>query len=144
MLVNLTRRGDYAIRAAITLARPGTGQLTGAELAGATGIPASYLPQIMGALVRKGIVANRRGRNGGYRLARSAQAITLLEVVAAADGGDRQRTCILRGGPCRGSRSDACSVHDSFTRAQQAVDETLGAVALADVAPPAPAPIATG
>ena len=73
MKVRLTRRGDYAVRAMVTLARPGTGQLTGAALAEATGIPSSYVPQVMGDLVRAGLVANRRGRAGGYRLARDAE-----------------------------------------------------------------------
>jgi len=134
MRVELTRRGDYAVRAAITLARPGIGQMTGAELAAATGIPVSFLPQIMGDLIRGGIVANRRGRNGGYRLGRPANAISLLDVVDASEGSDRPRTCVLRGGPCRGRPDGACAVHDTFAGAQEAVHDALGAVSLANVA----------
>lgn len=133
MRVELTRRGDYAVRAAVTLARPGAGQMTGAELAAATGIPSSFLPQVMGDLVRGGIVANRRGRNGGYRLGRPAATISLLDVVDAAEGSGAQRTCVLRGGPCRGTPEGACDVHDAFYRAQEAVHGALGSVSLADV-----------
>lgn len=134
MRIELTRRGDYGIRAMVTLARPGAGQLTGAELARATGIPASYVPQVMGDLVRAGLVANRRGRSGGYRLGRDADRISLLAVVEAVEGDGRRRTCVLRGGPCRGRPEGACDVHDAFYRAQEAVFGTLSDVSLADVA----------
>ena len=72
MRLELTRRGDYAVRAMLALARPEALQLTAAALAEATAIPAGYVPQVMGDLVRAGLVANRRGRSGGYRLAQPA------------------------------------------------------------------------
>ena len=132
MRLELTRRGDYAVRAMLALARPGTGQLTAAAIAGATGIPSNYVPQVMGDLVRAGLVANRRGRHGGYALGRPAGGVSLLAVVEAAEGDGRRRTCVLRGGPCR--REGACDVHDAFFRAQEGVFGTLASVSLADVA----------
>ena len=139
MKVRLTRRGDYAVRAMVTLARPGTRQLTGAALAEATGIPVSYVPQVMSNLVRAGLVANRRGRAGGYRLARDADRVSLLEVVEASDGDTQPRMCVLRGGPCRGQADGACDVHDAFYRAEQAAFASLAAVSLAEAAGGSPA-----
>jgi Rrf2 family protein len=130
----LTRRGDYAVRAMVSLARPGTGQLTGTELAEMTGVPRSYVPQVMGDLVRAGLVANRLGRDGGYRLGREAEQVSLLEVIEAVEGSGRRETCVLRGGPCRGQPDGACDVHDAFYRAERAVFDTLSTVTLADVA----------
>ena len=49
-------------------------------------VPARYLEQIFQRLRRAGIVAGKRGPGGGYRLARAAGAITLLEVVEAVEG----------------------------------------------------------
>ena len=132
MKLELTRRGDYAVRAMLTLARPGTGQLTSGALVEATAIPPSFLPQVMGDLVRAGLVDNRRGRNGGYRLSRPPESISLLAVVEAVEGDGRRRTCVMRGGPCR--REGPCDVHDAFYRAQEAVFGTLAGVSLADVA----------
>lgn len=131
MRLELTRRGDYAVRAALVLARDGTGQATAASLAAETAIPASYVPQVMGDLVRAGLVANRRGRHGGYRLARPPADISLLAVVEAVEGDGRRRTCVLRGGPCR--REGACDVHEAFFTAQEALFAALAAVSLADV-----------
>jgi Rrf2 family protein len=116
----------------LALARPGAGQLGSGALVEATAIPSSFLPQVMGDLVRAGLVANRRGRLGGYRLARPAGDISLLAVVEAVEGDGRRRTCVLRGGPCR--RDGACDVHDAFFRAQEAVFGTLAEVSLGDVA----------
>ena len=69
MKLELTRRGSYAIRAAVSLARIDDGTLTSsARIAAAMGIPPRFLPQVMGDLVRAGIVEGVVGRSGGYRL----------------------------------------------------------------------------
>jgi len=131
MRLELTRRGDYAVRAMLTLSRSEGAQQTAAAIATATGIPGGYVPQVMGDLVRAGLVANRRGRHGGYRLARPAGEVSMLSIVEAVEGDSRRRTCVLRGGPCR--RDGICDVHEAFSRAQEALIGTLADVSLADV-----------
>jgi Rrf2 family protein len=115
----------------LALAATPEAQLTSAVLAGRTAIPASYVPQVMGDLVRAGLVANRRGRLGGYRLGRSPSEISLLAIVEAIEGDGRRTTCVLRGGPC--GRPGTCDVHHAFVAAQDAMFGSLGAVSLADV-----------
>lgn len=131
MRLELTRRGDYGVRAMLVLARPGAGLMTAAQLAAETDIPPNIVPQVMGDLVRAGLAANRRGRSGGYRLARPAGEIDLLSVIEAVEGDRRRTTCVLRGGPC--GRDGSCGVHDAFFRAQEAVFTTLAAVSLDQV-----------
>lgn len=133
MRLELTRRGDYAVRAMLTLARPGTGKLTAADLADATAIPSNYVPQVMGDLVRASLVSNRRGRHGGYTLARPPEEVSLLSIVEAVEGESRRRTCVMRGGPC-GRDGVTCAVHDAFATAQERANRTLRSVTLADVA----------
>jgi len=133
MRIELTRRGDYAVRAMVTLARPGVDKMTGGALAEATGIPVSYVPHVMGDLVRGGLVTNIRGRIGGYRLGRPADEVTLLAIVEAVEGDGRRQTCVLRGGPCRGDARGPCDVHEAFYRAQEAVFGSLAGVSLADL-----------
>jgi Rrf2 family protein len=129
--IELTRRGDYAVRAMVALSEPEAGQMTGAVLARATGIPPSFLAQVMGDLVRAELVVNRRGRRGGYRLARPASDISLLAVVEAVEGDGRRTTCVLRGGPCRADGQ--CDVHAAFFRAQEALFGALASVFLDEV-----------
>jgi Rrf2 family protein len=85
----------------------------------------------MGSLVRAGLVANRRGRSGGYRLARAPATISLLAIIQAVEGDLGRRTCVLRGGPC-GTHGTQCAVHAAFARAQDAAVSALGAATLAD------------
>lgn len=49
-------------------------------------IPHKFLEGILGDLRRGGLVASRRGGNGGYRLARAADTITVADVIRAVDG----------------------------------------------------------
>ena len=85
----------------------------------------------MADLVEAGLVVGRRGRTGGYRLARPAIAITLLEIIEAAEREPDLPRCILRGGPC--GVDGRCSVHDAFGGARDAMLERLGAATLAEV-----------
>lgn len=130
MRLELTRRGDYAVRAMVALADD-RGMLTGPRIAAATGVPPSFVPQVMGALVRAGLVEARQGRSGGYRLARPAQEVTLLSVVEAVEGDSRRTTCILRGGPC--NAEGRCRVHDAFFSAQEALLAELRRTTLASL-----------
>jgi len=56
------------------------------EIATRQAIPKQYLDQLMMTLRRAGLVESLRGRQGGYKLARPASAITLLDVVVALEG----------------------------------------------------------
>src|SRR5262245_43834180 len=128
MRLELTRRGDYAIRAAVELARRGEEITSSGAIARATAIPERFTGQVMGDLVRAGLVEANVGRHGGYRLARGPSDISLLEIVEAVEGDTRRRTCILRGGTC--SSSSGCAVHAVFESAQEALIERLASAPL--------------
>lgn len=132
MKLELTRRGDYAVRAMLALGQhAGDGWLSVPAVSAAMAIPERFLPRVMGDLVGAGLVVGRRGRTGGYRLARPPEQITLLDIIAAAEPEPDPRTCILRGGPC--GLDGRCAVHDAFGGAREAMLERLGATSLAEV-----------
>ncbi len=133
MRLELTRRGDYAVRAAIALASAdGNGLLSTRRIAAEMQIPPRFLPQVMADLVRADLVVATTGRSGGYRLARPAVEISLLAVIRAAEHEHAVRTCILRGGPC--DPEGRCDVHDVFSDARDALLRSLGEATLAGVA----------
>lgn len=135
MDLTLSRRGDYTVRAAISLAgawSPEGNSRKMREIAADMGLPPTYAPQIFGRLVRADLVSARAGPGGGYRLTRDPSEITLLEVVEAGEGSLGPRRCTLRGGPCRWA--DVCAVHPSWSRATSAVRDALAATTLAEVA----------
>lgn len=135
MRLELTRRGDYAVRAMLALAdaqAAGPPWSSVRAIAEAMEIPPRFLPQVMQDLVRAGLVEARLGRGGGYRLSRPASRIGLLEVIESVEGDSRRQTCVLRGGPC--GRDGFCRVHGAFFGAQAALLERLGGTTLADLA----------
>lgn len=130
--MELTKRGDYAVRAMLALARASSGRLLSVRLiAEEMSIPVRFLPQVMGDLASAGLVEATTGRAGGYRLARPAAEVSLLDVVEAAEGDSRRRTCVLRGGPC--GLDGFCDVHDVFFEAQDAMLGALARTRLSDL-----------
>lgn len=132
MRLELTLRGDYAVRASLAIALLEDGRPVSARrIAERMDIPPRFLPHVLTDLVRAGIVAGTAGRNGGYRLAAPASEIDLLRVVdAVEERGDAPR-CVMRGGPCR--LDGTCAVHDAFTAAATAMSRELAAVKLSDL-----------
>ena len=87
-LMNISTRCDYACRALVELARVYTAPepVTATQIAERRQIPEKYLVHIMLQLKRAGLVQSVRGAQGGYRLARTPDEITLLEAVESIDG----------------------------------------------------------
>ena len=133
MDLTLTRRGDYAVRAALRLAAADDPQayVKTREVSAAMQLPLSYTPQVLKLLANAGLVEAKAGRDGGYRLTRRPRDVSLLEVVEAAEGPLLPERCILRGGPCRWE--DACAVHPAWAAAVEACRESLAGTTLADL-----------
>ena len=85
--MKLTNRSEYALLALIYLSRHyEDGFVTVENVAAAQAIPYKYLEQIMMTLKGARYVTSVKGKNGGYRLARAADKITLAEVIRLFDG----------------------------------------------------------
>jgi Rrf2 family protein len=134
MKLTLSRRGDYVTRAALCLAEAwdGTGSYRKIrEVSEAMEIPLSYTPQVLGLLSRAGIAEAKAGRDGGYRLLRDPEQITLLEVVEAGEGQLLSERCALRGGPCHWD--DVCAFHPAWAKASEAIRDSLSKTMLAEI-----------
>jgi Rrf2 family protein len=138
-MTSFSRRADYAIRAAVALAAD-AGVMKRREVAAATSAPDSVLAQALADLARAGLVVARAGRAGGYRLARPADEISLLDVVQAAGDLRAPRRCVLDDRACG---DDACLLHARVQAADDAYLEALAQARLA-TAPVAPSPSLTG
>jgi Rrf2 family protein len=135
MRLELSRRGDYAVRAMLALADPSADPwLSAARIASTMVIPERFLPRVMRDLALAGLVEARQGRTGGYRLARAASDITLLDVISAVEPPDETPRCILRGIPC--GVDGRCAVHDVFGEARAALQERLAHASLSSVVTP--------
>jgi Rrf2 family iron-sulfur cluster assembly transcriptional regulator len=135
MRLELTRAGDYAVRAMLLLAEAdATAWVSAARISAAMAIPPRFLPRVMRGLLQAQLVEARTGRSGGYRLARPAATISLQDVIVALEPADDARRCVLRGIPC--ASDGQCAVHDSFTDARLAMTDRLAATTLASLRRP--------
>ncbi|WP_159773936.1 RrF2 family transcriptional regulator [Streptomyces sp. HM190] len=85
--MRISARADYAVRAALQLAvSPDDGPLKAEAIADAQDIPHKFLESILNDMRRGGLVLSQRGGNGGYRLARPAESISIADVIRTVDG----------------------------------------------------------
>jgi len=98
--------------------------LPAAKLAEYHDVPAAYLAKHLQSLARAGVLETVKGPRGGYRLARPAGAITLLDVVEAIDGDEPAFRCseIRRRGPSAVPAREyahLCGINRAFIRADE-------------------------
>lgn len=131
-MLQLTRDGEYAVRAVVFLASQPEGKVSLInEISEVQEVPKSYLSKIMQHLTRAGLVKSRRGARGGFTLARPAGSITLREAIEAVEGPIFLNVCLIRKGECH--RDDLCPVHPVWKEAQKKLMEVLDGKTLADL-----------
>ncbi|MEP0070412.1 Rrf2 family transcriptional regulator [Pyruvatibacter sp.] len=137
--MQISRGVEWAAHAASLLATlpEGTG-LRAEALALFHGVPQAYMAKQMQALSKAGLVHTSRGRQGGYRLAKPAEEITLWDITAAIEGKGPAFTCteIRQNGPCGTKPADCrkmCGIAAAFHTAESAFRTTLEAQTLADL-----------
>ncbi len=84
--MRISAKVDYAVRASLELAAGGGDPVKGEAIADAQDIPLKFLENILGELKHTGIVASRRGAQGGYWLAKDAGEVSLADIVRAVEG----------------------------------------------------------
>jgi Rrf2 family protein len=95
--MRISAKADYAVRAAVELAAAADDDkpVKAERIATAQHIPLNFLENILGELRHAGIVRSQRGAEGGFRLARPANQITVADVMRAVEG----PLASVRGGP---------------------------------------------
>jgi Rrf2 family protein len=122
--VNISAKGEYAIRAMLDLALSDGEDLRPIqEIAARQGIPQRYLEQVLLQLKRAGLLVSRRGSSGGYRLHRPPDDITVGAVLRAVEGSLARPEGFRRGG--RGPHPDAVAELSELWRE---IDEAVAAV----------------
>ena len=130
--MHISARADYAVRACVVLAAAGPGPTKGETVAARQQIPATFLEAILGALRQAGILTSRRGADGGYRLARPAEEVSIADVIRAVDGPLAE----VRGAPPEALQYDgvAADLQVPWLAVRANVRAVLEHVTVADVA----------
>lgn len=130
-MIRVSRLADYASVVMACLARHSTEVLPAAEVGEETRLELPTVSKLLKRLAQAGLVESFRGAAGGYRLARSAQDISLAEIVEALDGPIGLTECSIGHAGCE--RQSYCAVSRDWQGVGAAIDSALRAVSLADM-----------
>jgi Rrf2 family protein len=133
-------KAEYGVRLMVELGRhAGSDPVALGAIASAEVLPLSYLEHLVAKLRDAGLVASTRGAHGGYRLARPAEEIRMLEVVEALEGPIAPMECfhetregrVLCSHETDGDR--ACATKLLWTRVHGGVSKALANTTLAEL-----------
>jgi Rrf2 family protein len=134
----LSQKARYALRALVQLARAGQDkQLTAGEIAVRADAPRKFLEAILLELGRRHLIISRRGKFGGYSLARAPANISFAEVIRVIDGPLALAPCVSQMAfrKCDDCEDlETCSMRPALLRARDATAQALEAYTLADAA----------
>ncbi len=135
-MIILSKLADYGVIVASELAAEPERQRTAGQVATSTRLPQATVAKVLKALAHAGIVTGARGATGGYRLAKSADAISVAAVVAAIDGDIGITQCTSHPATATSvtcERTHFCPTRPHWQRINLAVSTALSAVTLADM-----------
>jgi len=129
--MRLTTKGRYAVTAMLDLAiHQEQGSITLANISQRQYISLSYLEQLFARLRRNGLVSSTRGPGGGYRLSRSADQISIAEIVMAVDENMDTTRCQGRQN-CK--ETGECLSHQLWADLSEKIKAFLSGITLAQV-----------
>ena len=147
-MIRMSKLTDYGIVLLTHMAMGAEGRVhTAQDLAEASGVPLPTASKILKQLARAGLVVSQRGRKGGYSLARSADDVSVADIICAIEGPIGITDCGTEvAGAC--SLEAICAARSRWGPISRAIALALGGVRLSAMRPgparPAGAPADTG
>lgn len=134
----LTKKGKYGLKALVDLAgiEPGRARLL-ADIAAVNDIPKPFLEVILGELRQAGFVNSKKGRGGGYQLARPSTEIMIGHVIRVLDGPLAPLPCASRTSyrRCEDCHNETtCAVRLTMLDVRRAIADVLDHRSLAETA----------
>jgi Rrf2 family protein len=132
----LSQKAKYALRALLMLAEQSEADMVMiADIAERENVPRKFLEAILVDLRKRGLLDSRRGKYGGYRLAKPADAISFGEIIRIVDGPLAPLPCASKSGfrPCDDcTDANSCSVRWLMLQVRDATADILDNCSLAD------------
>lgn len=130
----VTQKCQYAMRAIFELARQeGRGPVKITDIAEAQAIPQRFLENILNQLKQGGVVESRRGKEGGYLLARPAGQITAGNIIRLIEGPVHAIECTTAVGEDRCPLMGDCVFLPMWDQARAALEAVYDSVTFADL-----------
>ncbi|MEJ7634171.1 Rrf2 family transcriptional regulator [Aeromicrobium sp.] len=129
---------EWALHSCLNLSWVGDEAVTARKLAAFYQLPTAYMNKQLQALTRAGILSSTSGPRGGFRLARTIDDITLLDIVVAIEGREDIFRCdqVLRHGPGGSDEVDyrhTCVLSGAMRKADLAWRSSLAQQTIADI-----------
>ena len=113
MTVIFSKKCEYGLQAVLFLSSLSGNEVTAAdEISAKLNIPKEFVSKILQNLTGSGIVASKKGKSGGFYLAKHPSQIKLLDIVAAIDGLEIFNSCVLGFPNC--SSDNPCPLHEKW------------------------------
>lgn len=127
----LSQTAEYALRAVLHIAEFGEERpVAVGDIAQALDVPRNYLSKTLHQLSRAGVVTSTFGPGGGFRLAESADRMTLDTIIAPFDTA-AERHCLLGRARCRDS--DPCAAHGRWKVIADQIQQFFATTTVADL-----------
>ena len=130
-MLKLTKKADYALISLRHIAVSPRGTSSAKEIADSYAIPAALLAKVLQTLTKSGFLQSVAGTNGGYKLTRSPNQITALEVIRSIDGPVVLTSCFTSQEPC--GQSNKCTVREPLRRVHEAILDLLGKMTIGEL-----------
>ncbi|MFA6570597.1 MAG: Rrf2 family transcriptional regulator [Bacteroidota bacterium] len=113
MTVFFSKKCELALQAVLFLSIQPKGQLFGSgEIAQRMNLPKEFVSKSLQTLTKTGIIGSKKGKTGGFFLAKNPKAVRLIDIVQAIDGLDIFHECVLGFYGC--SDENPCPVHNKW------------------------------
>jgi Rrf2 family protein len=135
----LSRRAKYALKAMICLAQAKDAvHLSVTDIAERAHVPRAFLEQILSELKRRNLLVSRRGKQGGFQLARKPEEISFADIIRPIDGPLALAPCASRTAyrPCPECVDvNTCELRQTLIRARDATAAVMESTTLASAKP---------
>lgn len=128
----LTKTTEYAVRVLTFMASQDDRELFSAKyLYEQLNIPYKYLTKLMTNLAKNGCLTSVRGRDGGFRITKKPNEISLAKIIEAVEGMNSFNACILGFHEC--SSENPCAMHFIWEKNKEEFIKTLETTSLDDI-----------
>ncbi|TQV79055.1 SUF system Fe-S cluster assembly regulator [Denitrobaculum tricleocarpae] len=131
-MFRLNRLTDYAVVVMSQMAMRPEKTNSAQEIAAESGVPLPTVSKLLGTLTRAGLMTSQRGATGGYVLSRSAESITMAEIIQALEGPIALTACV-EGAESNCEVESLCPMRGNWNRVNSAIHSALSSVTLADM-----------
>jgi len=133
--MRLSTKGRYGVRAMFDLAmHSGDGAIALKSVAEREHISEKYLEHLFASLKKAGLIHSVRGAQGGYRLARPPEEITIGDIVRVLEGPVSPTECVVEDGSVeRCERASECVMRSVWCKVKKQIDEVLDGFTLAQI-----------